>query len=298
MSEETNRNPASDLLYSKIMNIDLSIGKAVELSDNVIRIVADNGNVMTGPGTNSYLIGQQSLALIDPGPVSLKHCQAILEAASLRGQIDYILLTHTHSDHSPGLDALLAETKAKVALFPEPSGEPFADIPVTADIPLRHLDRLPDFLPTVQAIHTPGHASNHLCFYLPSEKMLFTGDHLMNGSTVVIASPDGNMSQYLDSLRLLKTLDIEFLCPGHGSVMDKPFLVVDKTIAHRLAREQKVLAALTELKSADTDEVLLKAYADTPIFLHGLAKLSLTAHLEKLQGEGMVDKQERLWIKT
>ena len=286
----------SDAIYKKIMNPDLSTGQAIELSENVVRIVADNGNVMTGPGTNSYLIGQQSLALIDPGPVSLKHCQAILDAASLRGKIDYILLTHTHSDHSPGLNDLLEKTGAQVALFPEPSGEPFADIPVTADIPLRHLDRLPDFLPNIQAIHTPGHASNHLCFYLPLEKMLFTGDHLMNGSTVVIASPDGNMTEYLDSLRLLKTLDIEFLCPGHGSVMDKPFLVVDKTIAHRLAREQKVLDAVKELQTADTDAVLVKAYADTPIYLHGLAKLSLTAHLEKLQREGLIEQQQNHWM--
>jgi len=120
----------------------------------------------------------------------------------------------------------------------------------------------------------------------------------MNGSTVVIASPDGNMSEYLDSLRLLKTLDIEYLCPGHGSVMDKPMLVVDKTISHRLAREQKVLDAMKELQAADTDAVLVKAYADTPIYLHGLAKLSLTAHLEKLQREGLISRNEKFWIKN
>lgn len=287
-----------ETFYKQVMNVDLSTGKAIALSENVIRVVADNGNVMTGPGTNSYLIGQQSLVLIDPGPVSPKHCQAILDAASLRGKIDYILLTHTHSDHSPGVVELQKKTGAKLALFPEPTGEPFADIPVKADIPLRHLDRLPDFLPNIQAIHTPGHASNHLCFYIPLEKILFTGDHLMNGSTVVIASPDGNMSEYLDSLRLLKTLDIEYLCPGHGSVMDKPMLVVDKTISHRLAREQKVLDAMKELQAADTDAVLVKAYADTPIYLHGLAKLSLTAHLEKLQREGLISRNEKFWIKN
>ncbi len=287
-----------ETFYKQVMNVDLSTGKAIALSENVIRVVADNGNVMTGSGTNSYLIGQQSLVLIDPGPVSPKHCQAILDAASLRGKIDYILLTHTHSDHSPGVVELQKKTGAKLALFPEPTGEPFADIPVKADIPLRHLDRLPDFLPNIQAIHTPGHASNHLCFYIPLEKILFTGDHLMNGSTVVIASPDGNMSEYLDSLRLLKTLDIEYLCPGHGSVMDKPMLVVDKTISHRLAREQKVLDAMKELQAADTDAVLVKAYADTPIYLHGLAKLSLTAHLEKLQREGLVSRENKLWIKN
>ena len=282
--------------HNKIMNTDLTMGKAVVLSENVIRIVADNGSTMTGPGTNSYLIGQESLVLVDAGPVSMGHCQAILNAASLRGRIDYVLLTHTHSDHSPGINMLLEKTAAKVALFPEPSGEPFHDIPVKADIPLRHRDILNGFKPEIQAIHTPGHASNHLCFYLPQEKLLFTGDHLMNGSTVVIASPDGNMSDYLDSLKLLKDWDIDYLCPGHGSVMDKPMDVVDHTVAHRLGREQKVLKAVQELERGYLDAVLLKAYADTPVFLPGLARLSLTAHLEKLERDDIIARQENDWI--
>ena len=245
---------------------ELSPGLAVEISNQIVRVVADNGSVMTGAGTNTYLIGKDSLAVIDPGPVSENHCQAILNAAKDRGSIDYILLTHTHGDHSPGVELLVEKTKAKIALFPEPSGEPFHDTPVRADFPLRHNDCLSGFSPVIQAIHTPGHASNHLCFYLPEEKVLITGDHIMNGSTVVIASPDGNMSEYLDSLALLKSYDINYLAPGHGSVMENPGEVVDHIIAHRLGREQKVLGALESIKEGTIDQVLVKAYADTPEF--------------------------------
>ncbi len=283
----------SDVANS-LLNEDLTPGKAVQISEYITRIVADNGSVMTGAGTNSYLIGKEKLALIDPGPISENHCKQIIAAAQGR-EISHILLTHTHSDHSPGTPMLQQMTKAKVALFPEPAGKPFNDKPVTADNPLRHEDVLKDFSPAIQAIHTPGHASNHLCFYLAQEKVLFTGDHLMNGSTVVIASPDGNMTHYLDSLALLKRYDIDWLAPGHGVVMDKPFEVVDHTIAHRLKREQKVLQAVEQLQQANIDEVLKLAYADTPSFLHGLAKMSLLAHLEKLQREQKIHCDNTLW---
>lgn len=277
------------------MSDDLTPGLAVQLSETLVRIVADNGSVMTGAGTNSYLIGKGSLALVDPGPISESHCQAILNAAHARGKIDYILLTHTHSDHSPGVVALQKATGAQLALYPEPSGEPFHDVPVKADHPLRHQDFLKNFEPALQAIHTPGHASNHLCFYLPHEKVLMTGDHLMNGSTVVIASPDGNMSDYLDSLALLKTFAIDYLAPGHGTVMNNPLAVVEHTIAHRLAREHKVLTALKNIVAGNIEQVLVEAYADTPKFLHGLAKMSLLAHLEKLERDGKVSCNADTW---
>lgn len=281
--------------YKQIMNDTLVPGEAVQLSKHIVRVVADNGSFMTGPGTNSYIIGEGELAVIDAGPLSENHCQALLKAAEPRGRISHILLTHTHSDHSPGVERLQAETGAKIALYPKPTGKPFYDKAVTADIPLQHGDFLEGFEPAIQAVHTPGHASNHLCFYLPECKALFTGDHLMNGSTVVIASPDGNMSEYLDSLELLKSFDIEYLCPGHGAVMDKPFEVVDKTIAHRMAREQKVLQALEKIQQGSVEQVLSEAYADTPGFLHGLAKMSLTAHLEKLQREGKALLKNTQW---
>jgi hydroxyacylglutathione hydrolase len=277
------------------MSDNLTPGEAVELSENIVRIVADNGSVMTGSGTNSFLIGKGNLTLIDPGPLSENHCQAILNAAKGRGTIANIILTHTHSDHSPGINAVQKATDAKVALFPEASGEPFHDVPVKADQGLRHEDFLDNFEPKIQAIHTPGHASNHLCFYLPDEKVLFTGDHLMNGSTVVIASPDGNMNAYLNSLELLKSYDIDYLAPGHGAVMDNPNAIVDHTIAHRLGREKKVLLALEKVNKGTIEQVLKEAYADTPEFLHGLARMSLTAHLEKLESDGKVNYSNKLW---
>ncbi len=287
---------ANMTFHEQILSDDLSPGDAIELNEQLVRIVADNGSVMTGSGTNSYLIGRDSLTLVDPGPKSVAHCQAILDAAAPRGQIDYIVLTHTHGDHSPGVEAIKEATGAKVALYPEPSGEPFQDKPVHADQAMKHEDYLEGFEPKLQAIHTPGHASNHLCFYLPEQKVLFTGDHIMNGSTVVIASPDGNMTEYLDSLALLKNYDIDYLAPGHGAVMDKPIEVADSIIAHRLGREKKVLDAVQELGRGDIDQVLVRAYADTPEFLHGLAKMSLRAHLEKLDRDGKVDTDAEYWL--
>jgi len=271
---------------------DLTPGLAVELSDQLVRVVADNGSVMTGAGTNSYLLGRGSLTLIDAGPKSSNHCQAILDAAKGRGRIDYIALTHTHSDHSPGVEALRHACGAKVVLYPEPSGKPFSDTPVHADQGLRHEDYIVGSEVKIQAIHTPGHASNHLCFYWPEQKILFTGDHLMNGSSVVIAPPDGNMTDYLASLALVKSYEIDYLAPGHGALMDQPYALVDQTIAHRLGREKKVIEALQSMPQGNIQQVLKKAYADTPEFLHGLAKLSLTAHLEKLVQEGCVVTQE------
>ena len=142
---------------------------------------------------------------------------------------------------------------------------------------------------TLRVIHTPGHASNHLCYLLEEEKLLFTGDHLMQGSTVVINPPDGDMAVYLDSLRRLLDEDLDWLAPGHGFLIDAPHTVVNKTIAHRLGREAKVVAALQGLAaSAPAHEAALLAqvYADTPAHLHGVALRSLRAHLLKLQADG------------
>ena len=146
---------------------------------------------------------------------------------------------------------------------------------------------------TLRAIHTPGHASNHLCYLLEEEKLLFTGDHLMQGSTVVINPPDGDMSLYLDSLHRLYAETLDWLAPGHGFLIDQPHQLVRQTIAHRLGREAKVLAATTALGPADEAVLLAQVYADTPPRLHPVALRSLRAHLYKLQGEGRVGQDEQ-----
>jgi glyoxylase-like metal-dependent hydrolase (beta-lactamase superfamily II)/8-oxo-dGTP pyrophosphatase MutT (NUDIX family) len=270
--------------------IDLAPGHPVWLSPRVLRVTAPNGSFMTGPGTNAYFIGapgNDSWALLDPGPDDAAHVQALLAAAP--GKITRILVTHTHKDHSPAATAIAAATGApthgRVALHPEWQDSSFQPTHTLADG-----DRLVlgDGV-TLRAVHTPGHASNHLCFLLEEEKLLFTGDHLMQGSTVVINPPDGDMAVYLQSLVRLLDLDLDWLAPGHGFLIDQPHQVVRKTVAHRLGREAKVLAALDQLaRNAPADEatLLARVYADTPAHLHAMALRSLRAHLLKLAADG------------
>ncbi len=212
--------------------------------------------------------------------------------AAAPGKITRILVTHTHKDHSPAVVAVKAACGApclgRVATYPE-----WQDASFIPDRVLSDGDRIAlGEGVTLRAIHTPGHASNHLCYLLEEEKLLFTGDHLMQGSTVVINPPDGDMAVYLASLRRLFDEDLEWLAPGHGFLIDQPHEVVRKTIAHRLAREAKVLAAVHSATKdgAAVDEAALLAlvYADTPQRLHAMALRSLLAHLSKLRDEGLL----------
>jgi glyoxylase-like metal-dependent hydrolase (beta-lactamase superfamily II)/8-oxo-dGTP pyrophosphatase MutT (NUDIX family) len=276
------------------VHVDLQPGRAVRLSERVVRVTADNGSVMTGPGTNAYLVGSgEAWALVDPGPDEAPHVQALLAAfeSEVKAQqpgatLHWILCTHTHKDHSPAAAAVHAATGApragRVAAHPEWQDTGFAPERV-----LNHGERIelgPDC--TLRVVHTPGHASNHLCFLLEQEKLLFTGDHLMQGSTVVINPPDGDMGAYLRSLQALLAEDIEWLAPGHGFLIDQPHAVVNKTIAHRLAREKKVLGALKALGASTMDALLARVYDDVPEKLHAVARRSLTAHLHKLRDDG------------
>ena len=145
---------------------------------------------------------------------------------------------------------------------------------------------------SLETIHTPGHASNHLCFYLKENKCLLTGDHIMDGSTVVIAPPDGNMTEYIDSLRLLENYDIDYFAPGHGNFMQEPDKTIQSIIRHRLSRESKVLRCVEKQKNSNLDELLLLVYDDVPEVLHPIAKMSLLAHLIKLEDEGKLNNSK------
>lgn len=275
---------------------EIEPGRAVPLSPRLVRVTADNGSVMTGPGTNTYLVGGGSdnlWAVIDPGPDDPAHVQAVLAAAP--GPIRWIFATHTHLDHSPATAALAAATGATVhgrrAAHPE-----WQDANFTPDIELAGGERFvlaPDC--TLRAIHTPGHASNHLCYLLEQEKLLFTGDHLMQLSTVVINPPDGDMAAYLGSLRELLAEDLEWLAPGHGFLMARPREVIEAVIAHRLKREAKVVDALRALGTAGADVLLARVYDDVPPRLHAMAMRSLKAHLLKLEHDGAAVEREDGW---
>lgn len=267
-------------------------GERVQLSTRVARITAPNPGMMTGPGTNAYIVGGERLALIDPGPDSEAHLATLLAAVGDR--LRWILCTHTHHDHSPGARALKAATGAEVIGMPAPQ-HANQDATFAPDRVLRHGDVLDCGAFTLRAVHTPGHASNHVCYLLEREKLLFTGDHVMQGSTVVISPPDGDMIAYLASLEALLTLDIVRIAPGHGHPIDTPHDEARRLIAHRLKREQKVIDAFGANNPATLDELLSIVYADTPERLHAVARRSLHAHLLKLEREGRVWQQGERW---
>jgi glyoxylase-like metal-dependent hydrolase (beta-lactamase superfamily II) len=261
----------------------LSSGQLDTIAPNVRRLVANNPGFMTGPGTNTYLIGRERHIVIDPGPADPKHLDRII--AETGGAIDCVLVTHTHGDHSPGAALLAARTGATLSGRPAP-GDGRQDLSFAPQRVLEDGDeiRIENF--RVRALHTPGHASNHVCYLIDDSALLFTGDHLMQGSTVVIAPPDGNMSEYLQSLERLQREPVSRLAPGHGLVIEDAQAEIKRIIAHRLQREAKVLERLRQCEPITVDDFVARVYDDVDPRLHPLAKSSLLAHLQKLERDG------------
>jgi glyoxylase-like metal-dependent hydrolase (beta-lactamase superfamily II)/8-oxo-dGTP pyrophosphatase MutT (NUDIX family) len=261
---------------------DLAPGVPKKLDRHVTRLIAPNPGMMTGPGTNTYLVGDEAgLAVIDPGPAIEAHLAAILEFRNIK----WILCTHTHMDHSPGAAAIKAATGAQLLGRPAPAGQ---DATFRPDRVLEDGERVQLGPVALRALHTPGHASNHLCYLLEETRMLFTGDHVMQGSTVVINPPDGDMRAYLASLGRLLEEEVAILAPGHGYLIGEPQREIRRLIAHRLGREKKVVAGLERLREASLEELVPVVYDDVPPRIHGWAARSLTAHLDKLVAEGAV----------
>jgi glyoxylase-like metal-dependent hydrolase (beta-lactamase superfamily II) len=268
---------------------------AIRLTARVWRVTASNAGAMTGPGTNSYVVGAgNDCAIIDPGPADDRHLHALLAAAP--GLIRYILVTHTHRDHSPGALALKSATGALLLGRTTPHRH-WQDPTFAPDRELHHDDRLTVADgSTLRIIHTPGHASNHLCFLLEEERLLFTGDHIIQGSTVVIDPPDGDMAAYLASLERLLHERLASLAPGHGTLITDPEAAIRALIQHRLRREAKVLASLPPRRADDLTTLVRRVYDDVAPQLHPLAERSLLAHLLKLQAEGRARRVADSWI--
>ncbi|MDB2570363.1 MBL fold metallo-hydrolase [Gammaproteobacteria bacterium] len=261
----------------------------------VKKITAPNPGVFTGGGTNSYLVGREDLTLIDPGPNIKEHIDEIIRVGE--NKIKRILVTHTHTDHSPA--ALPISKVLDVPMYGrlidgESSWEDETFIP---DVILNDADIIKTDEYTLEVIHTPGHASNHLCFLIKELNCLITGDHIMDGSTVVIGPPDGNMADYLESLNKLFKYKIDCLAPGHGNFMYEPKKVIESIIRHRLSREAKVLRRLEDVGDIDLESLTAIVYDDVPEQLHPIAKFSLEAHLLKLLNEGVIKKDNNNFAK-
>ena len=258
-------------------------GAVQQVAAAVWRVVAPNPSPLTGPGTNTYVVGRQRPVVIDPGCDNRAHLERVLEVAG--GSVERIVCTHSHPDHSPGAVWLRERTGAPVFGLPAPD-DGHQDSTYAPDAGLADGERIEAGGALLRAIHTPGHASNHVCLLLEEAGLLFTGDHLMSGSTVIIIPPDGSMRLYLDSLRRLLEMSLATLAPGHGALMPKASADIERVIGHRLAREDKLVRALGARGAATLDEVLPEVYDDVPKFMHLYARFSLLAHAIKLEEEG------------
>lgn len=275
--------------------LDWQTDHPVALTQNVQRLTAPNPGMMTGPGTNSYLVGDADTGYIaiDPGPHDPAHLQRLWQAAG--GDIRTIVCTHSHPDHSPGarpLQALVAEAgRPMPPILGIPSAATArADSQFTPDRILQNQELLTLKSQAAEhsllAIHTPGHAANHVCLVLVQDGLLFSGDHVLNGSTTVINPPDGNMSAYLDSLDRLTAAcaahGIDFILPAHGYVLGAATQAIAQLKAHRLQREAKVLAAMQAAPNATPREWVTQVYGDVPERLWPVAERSLMAHVERI----------------
>jgi recombination protein RecT len=281
-------------------HLDWQTDQSVPLLKNVQRLTAPNPGVMTGPGTNSYLVGDPNTGYIaiDPGPADDEHLQRLWRAAG--GQIKAIVCTHSHPDHSPGaapLQALCTHKPPILGLASKPTARansrftPERELVDGEKLVLQGIGVEGEITHTLRVVHTPGHAANHLCLVLEEDGLLFSGDHVLNGSTTVIDPPDGHMGDYLDSLdKLAATCEaggIEFILPAHGHVLGFAHQAITHLKAHRLKREAKIAAAMQALPQGSLQEWVEKAYDDVPPRLWPVAARSLQAHVDHIHEQAL-----------
>jgi glyoxylase-like metal-dependent hydrolase (beta-lactamase superfamily II) len=271
---------------------EITYGEAVQVSPRVRRVTAPNSGRMTGPGTNTYLIGARELAMVDPGPNLPEHVDALERICA--GRLRWIFVTHTHRDHSPAAHVLARRTGAELVgnIIPNDGfqDDSFVDARRLAQDEALKTDEF-----TLRALLTPGHVSNHICYLVEEDALLMTGDHIMGGSTVVIVPPHGNMQHYIESLRRMLNYRVEHLAPGHGDLIGNPRGEIEHLIAHRLKREAKVVDALTRLGAVSIETLTPVVYDDVDPAMHSWAAMSLHAHLLKLRDDGRAGEQDTLW---
>lgn len=278
-------------------HLDWRTDQPVALLKNVMRLTASNPGVMTGPGTNSYIVGDPDTgyAVIDPGPNDPEHIDRLWRATG--GNLRMIVCTHSHADHSPAarpLQALCGGQVPVLGLASATTARPASEF--RPDRQIADGERLVleggGQRHTLLVMHTPGHAANHLCLVLEEDGLLFSGDHILNGSTTVVDPPDGDMSAYLDSLDKLAaacgTHGIEFILPAHGYVLGFAPVAIAQLKAHRLHREAKVAAAMRARPGGSLDDWVELAYDDVPPRMWPVAKRSLLAHVQRIESQQLV----------
>jgi len=263
-------------------NHPLAASVPQQVGPGILRVLAPNPGVMTGPGTNTYIITSSSeAAVVDPGPADARHLEAIASALGGR-KCTAILLTHHHVDHVEGASRLGKLLGAPLAGYPSK---------LQVDIHLHDGSCLTvGGERDIVAVHTPGHASDHLCFLIYSSGIVLTGDHLMGGNTSVIAPPDGNMGQYVRSLQKLKDMNPRYALPGHGQPLPDPIEAIEWYVQHRMEREAAILGVLASQmnKCWTIQDIVEVVYKDVPPSAHKIAQYSVWAHLLKLEEEGRV----------
>jgi glyoxylase-like metal-dependent hydrolase (beta-lactamase superfamily II) len=281
-------------------------GQPAPMGPAIVRLVAPNPGPFTFKGTNTYLVGSTSLAVIDPGPNDRDHTEGILRAAGPR-PITHIFITHAHRDHVDGVAALKAETGAIVCAYPRdphagrialeasPSGSYFVDYDFTPDLALRAGEIVTGGDWALSAIHTPGHAPDHISFALEGRDVVFSGDHVMAWNTSVVAPPEGRMADYIASLEILLDRKDTIFLPGHGGRLEYPQRTVKAYLLHRRWREQAILKAIKN--GAQTIlRIVPEVYQGTDAELIPAATLSVQAHVEHLIEKGLVSAPSGLTL--
>jgi glyoxylase-like metal-dependent hydrolase (beta-lactamase superfamily II) len=275
-----------------IREFDAKYESEVRVSPRISRVVADNPGPFTFKGTGVYIVGNKDVAVIDPGPDDASHVDALKRALEGR-RVTHILVTHTHADHSPAAKPLKEWSGAKTYAFgPHGSGkledgvrvEEGGDMQFTPDVRVKDGEIIKGNGFTFECVFTPGHTSNHMCYALREENALFTGDHVMGWSTTVVTPPDGDMAQYMASVKKLMARDDAILYPTHGAPVTDPKPFLAAYLEHRLDREKQIVACIRDGLTT-IPQMVARMYADVDKRLHPAASRSVLAHLIQLENE-------------